>query len=194
MNQISIGIIGNIFCSCSKWTTSQWCRGSCWSLRDWCCWRGRMFLCVVIFVEQNGVFCWTSSQNPVVKFCWWKGSMNAWWKKASTYCSSFFSKIQHRPDQQTFVSISCATTLESTLSLISCVPWWLGVTGARARWLFKNCCLWYNSKLHAARGISWESIVISWTRSFTFTVTESGPKSRDHSIPSLETENHVALM
>ena len=79
--------------------------------------------------------------------------------------------------------LSCAPTLESTSSLISCVPCWLGVTGTRARWLFKNCCLWDNYKLQGARGISWEIIVISWTRSFTIRVSESGPKSRDNSTP-----------
>ena len=79
-------------------------------------------------------------------------------------------------------------TLESTSSLISCFPRWLGVTGTHARCLFKNCCLWDISISQAAKGISCELIVLFWTRSFTAVVTESGPKSKVHWIPSFETE------
>ena len=53
------------------------------------------------------------------------------------------------------VSKPCAPTPESTSSLISSVPCWLRETGTRARWLFKNRCLWDNNKLQAARGIFW---------------------------------------
>ena len=58
-----MNIIRNIFSSCSKRTTSQQCRGSCWSLRDWCpcCW-GRV-LFVFLFVEQNGV----TAEAPISK-------------------------------------------------------------------------------------------------------------------------------
>ena len=58
------------------------------------------------------------------------------------------------------VSTSCAPTLESTSSRISIDRGWLEVIGTRARWLFKQSCLWKN-KLEAARGTPWESIVIS---------------------------------
>ena len=67
------------------------------------------------------------------------------------------------------------------------------VTRTRGRWLFKNCSLWDNNKLQATIGNSWELTVISWTRSFTVRVTESGPNSTDHSIPSLETDNFMLL-
>ena len=66
-------------------------------------------------------------------------------------------------------------------------PSLLGVIGTRVRWLLKNSCLWDNNKFKAVRGISWEIIVISWKRSFTVRITESGPNSRDHSLLSLET-------
>ena len=56
--------------------TSQQCRGSCWSLRDWCCCSWRRVLFVFLFVEQNVVFCWTSHLQ-VIKSCWWKRSINA---------------------------------------------------------------------------------------------------------------------
>ena len=86
------------------------------------------------------------------------------------------------------VSMPGLTTL-----LIWCVLCWLGITGTRARWLFKNYCLWDNNKLQDARGSSWELIVLSWTRFFKVRVTKSGPKSRDHSISSFETEKIMLL-
>ena len=92
-----------------------------------------------------------------------------------------------------FVCISCAPTLESTSSLISIVASWLGLTGTLARRLFKKSCLSDINKLQAAREISCELIVISWKRSFTVRVNESGPKSRDHSTPSLEIEKILLL-
>ena len=49
------------------------------------------------------------------------------------------------------------------------------------------------NKLHDARGNFWEYIVFFWTRSFTVRVTESDPKSRDRSKPSLETESIMLL-
>ena len=78
LKQISINIIRNFFYSCSKWTTSQQCRGLCWPLSDWCCFCCccRRVLFVFLFVEQNGVFCWTSILQ-LVKRCRWKGSINA---------------------------------------------------------------------------------------------------------------------
>ena len=81
-----------------------------------------------------------------------------------------------------------ASTLESTSSLISIVPSCFSVTGTLGRWLSKKTCLWDNSNCQAARGSSYELIVILWTKSIIAIVTESGPKSRVHWIPSLETE------
>ena len=76
LKQISSNIMRSIFYSCSKWTICQQCRVSCWSLRDWCSCFWRRVLFVFLFVEQNGVFCWTSHLQ-VVKRCRWKGSINA---------------------------------------------------------------------------------------------------------------------
>ena len=92
------------------------------------------------------------------------------------------------------MSISSAATFQSTSSLISRVFCWLGATETRARWLFKNSCLWDNYKLQAARGISWQLIVNSWARSFIVSVTESDQKSKDHSKPSLETEKIMLFL
>ena len=64
---------------------------------------------------------------------------------------------------------------------------WLALV-TDGRWLSKKSCLWDNSNCQAARGISCELVVKFWSRSFTAIVTESGPKTRVHWIPSLETE------
>ena len=199
MKQGSINIIRNIFYSCSKWTTAQQCRGSCWYFRDWCCCCWRIVLFVFFFVEQNGVFLWTShSHLQVVKRCRWKRSTNAR-SENSVYIQLIifpveFNVVQTADTWYPLVSKpSCAPTIESTSSLISCVPCWLGVNGTRARWLFKNCCLWDNNKLQASRGATWELIVNSCTKLCSFRVTETGPKSRDHSISSLETEIIILL-
>ena len=60
--------------------------------------------------------------------------------------------------------------------------------------MFKKSCLWDKSKRQAARGISCELIVIFWSRSVTAIVTESGPKSRVHWIPSLNTEKIMMIL
>ena len=166
---------------------------SIWSLREWCSWRRRRVLFVFLFVEQIDVFCWTSHLQ-VVKGCWREGSINAR-SKNSVYIQLIIFSVEFNIIQITrhLSKPSCAPTLESTSSLISCVLCWLGVTGTRARWLFKNCCLWDNNKVQAARGISWELIVLPWTRFFTARLIESCPKSRYHSILSLETEKIMLL-
>ena len=69
----------------------------------------------------------------------------------------------------------------------------VGGNATRARWLFQKSCLWDNNKLQAARGISLELIVISWTRSFTVRATECGAKSSGHSKPSANTEEILLL-
>ena len=54
-------------------------QGSCQSLRDWFC--GRRSPLVLLFVEQNGVFCWTSAPK-FVKRCWWNGGIDAFSKES----------------------------------------------------------------------------------------------------------------
>ena len=120
------------------------------------------------------------------------------WRQRLHQADDFPSRIQRHPESRSdtwhpLVSISCAPTLEGTSSLVSIVPSWLGVTGTRATWLFKKSCLWDNNKIQAARRNSCEFIVFSWARSFTVRVTESGPKSRNHSIPLLDTEKLMLL-
>ena len=166
--------------------------GLCWSLRDGCCWRRVPSL--FLFDEQNGF----STEPPIFKSSnavGGKGVSMPGLKIAPTSSWSFsqsnWMSSRSADTGYTLVSISCAPTLESTSSLFSCVPCWLGLTGTRAWWLFKHCCLWDKNKLQAAREISWEHKVLSWTRSFTVRVTVSGPKSGDHSIPSLETEKII---
>ena len=87
---------------------------------------------------------------------------------------------------------ACVPLIESTSSIISIVHCWFGVTGNRARWFFKKSCHGDNNKLQIARGVSWELSFNFWT-SFTVKVTESDPKSRDRSKPSLETEKFMLL-
>ena len=91
------------------------------------------------------------------------------------------------------VSVSCATTLQST-SLISIVPCWLGVMGTRGNWLSKNSCLWDSNKEQAASEISTELIVKFLSKSFTLKTSESGPKSKIHCVPLLETVNCIVLI
>ena len=93
-----------------------------------------------------------------------------------------------------FVSMSCAPTLQSTSSRISIIPCWMGLIGARTSGLLQKICLWDNNKLQAGRVFSWELIVISWTRSFTVRITEYDSKSRDHSKFSLETETSYNVL
>ena len=147
--------------------------------------------------SRIGVFCW-NSHLQVFKRCRWKEIINAR-SKTSVYIQLIIFPVEFNIVQISRHMIpACAKpfsapTLGSNSSLISCVPCWLGVTGTRARWLFENCCLWDSNKLQAARGNSFELIIFSWTRSFTVRVTESGPKSRDHSIPLLETAKIMLL-
>ena len=53
--------------------------------------------------------------------------------------------------------------------------------------------LFCDNNLRAARGTSWEFIVIPWTRTLTVRMTESSRKSRDHLILSLETEKKILI-
>ena len=92
------------------------------------------------------------------------------------------------------MSVSCAPTLESTSSLTSNVPCWLGAMGTRGKWLFKNCCIWDSNKDQAATGVSRELFVRFSSRSFTLKTTESGPKSKIYCVPLLETVNCIVLI
>ena len=55
------------------------------------------------------------------------------------------------------VSKAWVSKLESNSSLISNVPFWLGVMGTRGKWLSKKSCLWDTSNCQAAR-----VILVSW--------------------------------
>ena len=75
LKQIWTNLIRNLYCFCSQWKSSQQCRWSCLSLKDWCgC---RRVLLVLLFIQNNGVFRWTSHLQ-VVKRCWWKVGISAW--------------------------------------------------------------------------------------------------------------------
>ena len=67
------------------------------------------------------------------------------------------------------------------------------IIGTRARRLVKTSCLRDNNNIQAAGWISRELTVISWIRSFTVRATESNPKSRNPSKPSLETQKIMLL-
>ena len=73
------------------------------------------------------------------------------------------------------------------------VPSWLGLFGTRTRSLFRKACLLDSNELQASRGILRQFIVLCWLRSLTVRVTDSGPKSRDHSVPSLEAEKTMLV-
>ena len=87
----------------------------------------------------------------------------------------------------------CAPTLDSTSCRIYGVPCLLGAVGNCARWLLKNSHLCDNNHLQSAREISSEVIVNSRSKFFTVRINESGPRSRDHSKFSLETEKNSLL-
>ena len=158
---------------------SQKCRASCWSSRDWCCSRRRRVLLVFLFVGQNGVFCWTSHLQVVKRR--WKGNINARSK------NGIYIQVVVFPVDFDIIQISGRHLIPVCLHILCTYTWkyfiphfmcslLVRVTGTRARCLSKNCCFWVNNKLQAARGISSEPNVISWSRSFTVRVTESGPK------------------
>ena len=108
--------------------------------------------------------------------------------------SSQSNSISSRVDTwYPLVSMCCALALESISTRSSNIPSWFGVSGTRAGWLLENSHLWDNNKLQTARGKSRKIIVNSWMRSFTVRVTESGLKSRDFSIPPLETDKIMLL-
>ena len=113
LKHFSISIITNNFHSCSKWTNSQQCRWPCWSLSDWCCCCRRVFL----FVEQNGVVCWTSNLQ-VVKRCWWKGSINAR-SKNSVYIELIIFLVEFN-----IVQISSRHLISACVQALLCTYAW----------------------------------------------------------------------
>ena len=113
----------------------------------------------------------------------------------STAGSSQLNSISSRSDSSyPLVSVSRAPLLESTSSLISNVPRWLGVMGTRGKWLSKNYWLWDSNEDQAASGLSRERFVRFSSRSFTLKPTESGPKSKIHCVLLLETVNCIVLI
>ena len=147
MKQISINKIRNIFSSCSKWTTSQQCRGT---LSETGVVGGGRFSLSSSSSRRMGF----SAEPPISQSSiavGEKGVSMPGLKTASTSSWEFshYNSTSSRSADTWYplVSISCAPTLESTSFLFSCVPCWLGVTGTRARWLLKNSCLWDNNKL-----------------------------------------------
>ena len=119
---------------------------------------------VLLFVEQKGVSCRTLPSLSCQTLLVKKPYQRAVWRQHVHPADLSFSKIQHRPGQ-TLDTLFCPKTQQ----------------------------LWDNNELQAARGKSWEPFVLSKTRSFTLKETESGPKSRHHSIPSLEIEEVMLL-
>ena len=103
--------------------------------------------------------------------------------------SSQWRSMSSRPDiWYPLVSRTSALRLERTSSITSNVPSWIGVIEIRAIWSFKRSCLWDKNKFQASRVITWELIVLFWMRSFTVRISETGLKSRDLWIRSVETE------
>ena len=73
-------------------------------------------------------------------------------------------------------------------------PCWLGVMGTRGKWISKVSGLWDSNKAQAASWISRELIVRFSSISFTLKTTESGPKSKNYSVPLLKTVNCIVLI
>ena len=173
--------------------TSQQCWGSFWSLTD--CFYWRRVLLVLFLVEQNGVACWTSFlQN--VKCCWWKAGINARFKDSVYIQLVIFPVVvkivQIRHLKPVGVHVLCTYISEHFVSYLRSLIL-VGLFPTRARWLPLSSCLWNSNKLQAATRVLWEFVKFSWTRSFTVKLTESGSKSTDHSIPSLEIDKVMSL-
>ena len=102
----------------------------------------------------------------------------------------FSSRVQHHSDQELIpacVHILCAYTFEHFVPHLHS-SFLIGSNWNLRQMILQKSLLWDNNKFQTARRTSWELFVFSWTTSFTVRVTESGPKSRDHSIPLMETE------
>ena len=89
----------------------------------------------------------------------WMGKMGYQFRSIDTLRipegSSQLSSMSSRSDSSyPLVSVSYAPTLESTFSLISNVPCWLGVMGTRGQWLSNYSCLGDSNKDQTASGIS----------------------------------------
>ena len=94
-------------------------------------------------------------------------------KSVSTTTSSQVNSMSSRSDTSyPLVSVSCAPTLESTSSLISTAPCWLGVMGTRGKGLSRPFGLWDSNKKKAASGSSRELIVSFLVISFAPKTTE----------------------
>ena len=165
-----IGIIPN---SCAKGPTFHQQRWLGWSLGDLSSWMTkRRVVFVLLFVYQNRVFShWTHLKT--LELWRWKVCVYTWSKDRDQLIIFPKSATSFRSDRwYPPVSISWVPTLESTSSLNTIVPYWLGLIGTRARWIVKKYCVLDNNKLQVAKEFPWELIVFSWTRSFTVRVTK----------------------
>ena len=91
-----------------------------------------------------------------------------------------------------FRPMSCTYTWEHFVPLLICFLL-VGGDWDSSQMVVQNFLSLNNNKLQAARRIFWEHFAISWTRSFTVTITESSANSRGQSIPTLDTEKIVLL-
>ena len=126
--------------------------------------------------------CWSSNLRG-------KGGINSW-SEDRVYLKLIVFLRKKPPTSRSstwypFVFMSCAPTSESFSSLISGVLCWLGVIKVQAGWLIKKSCLWDQRSSTLPKRFFWELTVIPLTKFSTVGITESGSKSRDHSIPFL---------
>ena len=115
----------------------------------------------------------------------------------SAFITAFGSSQSNRRSSRSassypLVFTDCAPTLDSTSFVISWYPSCLGVIVTPLKWSLRKFCLWSWNKFHAWRGISWVLIIISWSKSFTITSTESGPESKHHWFPSCDREKIIS--
>ena len=89
--------------------------------------------------------------------------------------------------------MSCAPTLKSTSLHIFIVHSWLGVTRTHPRWFFKNFVFETTASSKLPEEFLADFLFILGRDVFTVSVTDSRPKSRDHSILLFETEKLMLL-
>ena len=180
MKQNSVNKISNIYCSCSKWKTSQQSRGSCQRLVFLLL--EEIFPCLPLRRAEWGFL--LNFPSPGRQMLSVKREYQCpIWKQRLHSGDPFPSIIQHSPDQQKTPHTRLRPSVVAHLHLKCFVPHvkcslLVGVTGTRARWLLMKCCFWDKSKLQAARGLSWELIVISWT-GFFFSQSLNRVQSRE---------------
>ena len=186
--------MGNILISCSKWVTSHQKKGLGWSLGDWSCWKKRRILLRLLFVNQNWVFShWTHLKNG--KSWREKGSIYAWSENCMHVQARFFLlkldifQIGHLI--LTCFHVPCTCTRKHFIPSPLCLPGW-GSSSSRQMVVWKFLSLRKQQALGCRKKFLRTSCHC-WDAIFTVRVTESGPKSRDHLIPSLEAEKVMLL-